>query len=683
MFSKSFYNFIKVSPVLALSLLISACSSESTFSPAASTIPPNDNNEVILSGETISGVSQKGPFIKGSTVTLYELDEQLNQTGVHYSTTIDNDNGKYHIDSVILSKPYAWMIVKGNFIDEITGKKSTNPITLNGLVKVEKNKDININILSHLAFNRIQFLVQQGLSISQAQKQAEVEVLKAFNMDADEKPFENMDIFANGEGDAKLLAITLILLSAYEGDIAKTTDLLAQITYDLETDGVWNDTVLVNYLEYQTRESTENAFISARKNMKAITTKSIPEFEKYINKFISPNYRNIVWGHCFNESELQRDSYEGKLHICLDSMWVEYTGFRSLNDPVVDTTGKFGTLVDTRDNHVYKTLTLKFDNGDSAVWMAENLQFKKSVYTRAEVNQDLCPDGWHISNYKEWEIMLQASKEYYQYGELLFNQGFEYSEYGYSGEKCYFMSELDHSSYRTNCDEHPQDNAKIRCIKDYIEPIADASKYGTLIDKRDGKTYKTLDIELPDGTTATWMASLLEYDAKENDSILYHIPGVAQTYTYNQILNKPDVTDTTELYPLLIAAEKGDTIIQGICPENYHIPNNQDWENLLSVTKENEQAKKLLLYTQQEFNKKTNEYEFINVGLKFNFNITGNLVREREQCMFYRPNHPASCYTYTVPPYTYTDIDQAKTENTWPSLWPETASNFVLRCVKD
>ena len=675
MFVKSLYK------LTAISLLISACSNESSFSPAATTTP-SDDNEFVLSGETVSGVSQKGPFIKGSTVTLYELDEHLHQTGVHYSTTIDNDNGKYHIDSVVLSKPYAWMIVKGNFIDEITGNISLEQITLNGLVKVEKNKDININILSHLAFNRIQFLVQQGLSIPQAQKQAEIEVLKAFKMEADDKPFENMDIFANGEGDAKLLAITLILLNAYEGDIARTTDLLAQITYDLETDGIWNDTELINNLESRTYNSTEETFITARNNIKSLTTNSIPDFEKYINKFISPNYKGLVWGHCYNESELQKNWDE--LRICHDSLWVDYTGFRTLEDPIVDTTGKFGTLVDSRDGHVYKTLTLKYNDRDSAVWMAENLQFKKSEYTRAEVNQDLCPDGWHISNYKEWEIMLQASKEYYQYGELLFNQGFEYSEYGHSGEKCYFMSELDHSSYRTNCDGYSQDNAKIRCIKDYIEPIADTSKYGTLTDKRDGRTYKTLDIELPDGTTATWMASLLEYKiSKDEDSSLYNIPGVAQTYTYNQILNKPDVTDTTELYPLLIAAEKGDTIIQGICPENYHIPNNQDWENLLSVTKENEQAKEMLLYTQKEFNKTTNKYEFINEGLRFNFNITGNLVREREQCMVFRPNHPASCYTYTVPPYTYTDIDQAKIANTWPSLWPETASEFVLRCVKD
>ena len=55
MFVKSLYK------LTAISLLISACSNESSFSPAAT---PNEGNEFILSGETVSGVSQKGPFIK-------------------------------------------------------------------------------------------------------------------------------------------------------------------------------------------------------------------------------------------------------------------------------------------------------------------------------------------------------------------------------------------------------------------------------------------------------------------------------------------------------------------------------------------------------------------------------------------------------------------------------------------
>ena len=161
MFIKLFNKFFWSAPTLFACLLFSACGSDSTSSQTT-------NAEVILSGESISGVSQKGPFVKGSIVKLYELDEELHQTGIHYSTTIDNDEGIYHIDSVVLTKPYAWMVVNGYFLNEYTGEKSTKEITLNGLVKVEKNKDININVLSHLAFNRINYLVQQGLSIAEA-----------------------------------------------------------------------------------------------------------------------------------------------------------------------------------------------------------------------------------------------------------------------------------------------------------------------------------------------------------------------------------------------------------------------------------------------------------------------------------------------------------------------------------
>ena len=687
MLIKSFFNGLIATPILALGLLFQACSNESSFSAATS----NGESDAVLSGETVSGISQKGPFIKGSTVTLYELDEQLHQTGIHYSTTIDNDEGKYHIDSVVLSKPYAWMIVKGNFINEITGKRSYTPITLNGLVKIEKNKDVNINILSHLAFNRIQYLVQQGLNVTQAQKQAEIEVLKAFNIEDDGTPFENMDIFANGEADAKLLAITLILLNQYEGDIPKTIDLLAQITYDLETDGVWNDTSLKNEVKYSSYSATYGTFNSARENMKYMK-KTIPNFEKYINKFISPEHQGLVWGHCKNEGELQKNNaYRDSLHICHDSTWIKYSGFRSLSDPVVDTTGKFGTLIDSRDGHIYKTLPLKFDNGDSAIWMANSLEFKKSEYEYDDINTKLCPDNWHITSKKEWSNMLELIQKNYQYGELLFDQGNDFKRNGN-----YFVSTTDEyiNTHYLNGEVYHTDvgtfspyystysSVKIRCIKDYPNPEkipVDTAKYGKLIDNRDGNVYKTLDIKMSDGTTVTWMASLLEFEAPATtDSNIYyepqHFPGYGRTYTYKQILNKSDDADTTELYPLLYDAENGEKI-QGICPKNYHIPNYHEWDNLLEITQSNEQIKQLLIYPQQNFNKRTSTYAFYDESLTANFNITGNHDREQEVVSPWRWTTIA-----TMQPFTRTSIIGKETNYTseFYNRPPHT-----LRCVKD
>ena len=700
MFTKLFNKIICSTPVLFASLLFSACGSEPTSIPA-------NNADVILSGESISGVSQKGPFVKGSTVKLYELDEELHQTGIHYSTTIDNDEGKYHIDSVVLTKPYAWMVVNGYFLNEYTGKKSTQEITLNGLVKVEKNKDININILSHLAFNRINYLVQQGLSIAEAQKQAETEVLKAFNFEADEASFENMNIFANGEGDAKLLAISLILLNesyAYDNVVARTIDRMAQITYDLETDGTWDDNALKAQIKdeiYNLTDnyySNENTLVKARKNMESMTSKSIPNFEKYLKKFISPD---TVWGPCSKENEIQKN--KGFRNICRNSVWVFYNGFRDVGDPiVVDTTGKYGTLIDTRNGNVYKTLTLVLENGDSVTWMADNLEFGQKykhsrVYDETSMEyieyldyieaKEICPEGWHISSKKEWNEMHNIAKANNQYGELLFYQGEGYD--GYRNEEGYYFPStyvmLDEEKYpddfylevynaNGSYTDYGYDPAYVRCVMDYKEKATiDTQKYGQLIDERDGRIYKTIDVKLSDGTTATWMASLLEYEGPATtDTEVQHYPGHGRTYTYKQILNKPDDADTTELYPILFSIEKGEKV-QGICPDNYHIPNYKEWNKLIEITANDSTTKELLLYPQSIFDKTTNSRHTPYV-LEYNFNVTGEYNREQE-VRGWKWVHLA-----VLPPFASTNISNGQIYQNGEYF---RIDPFALRCVKD
>ena len=136
------------------------------------TILDEETNASLVEGD-VSGVSQKGPFASGSSVTLYEMDENLHQTGLHFETVIDNDSGKYNIKEVSINGPYAWMVVNGYFMNELTGKLSSRKISLNGLVSVEDGDNVNLNVLNHLAFNRINYLVQQGKSVAAAKKQAE------------------------------------------------------------------------------------------------------------------------------------------------------------------------------------------------------------------------------------------------------------------------------------------------------------------------------------------------------------------------------------------------------------------------------------------------------------------------------------------------------------------------------
>ena len=79
--------------------------------------------------KTISGMAQ-GPFEKGATVSVYELDTNFQQTEVHYETKIKNDSGSYSIKLKDFKSQYALFKVDGRYINNVTGKKSADSITL-------------------------------------------------------------------------------------------------------------------------------------------------------------------------------------------------------------------------------------------------------------------------------------------------------------------------------------------------------------------------------------------------------------------------------------------------------------------------------------------------------------------------------------------------------------------------
>ena len=82
--------------------------------------------------------------------------------------------------------------------------------------------------------------------------------------------------------------------------------------------------------------------------------------------------------------------------------------------------GTYGTLVDERDGHEYKTVEI---NGTT--WMAENLKYvsdnslcKKDScdiyglhYTYPfDSTGSICPDGWHVSTTADWDSLLAYAK---------------------------------------------------------------------------------------------------------------------------------------------------------------------------------------------------------------------------------------------------------------------------------
>ena len=72
-----------------------------------------DSEMIAISMDSLSGLSQKGPFLKGSIVYLYELTDgrTLKQTNGNFMSVISSDDGHYRFSSRNLVSQYA-LIVK-------------------------------------------------------------------------------------------------------------------------------------------------------------------------------------------------------------------------------------------------------------------------------------------------------------------------------------------------------------------------------------------------------------------------------------------------------------------------------------------------------------------------------------------------------------------------------------------
>nr|AIF26719.1 hypothetical protein [uncultured bacterium fosmid pJB84D8] len=475
-------NFFKTLSKFALPALVAlatslvACSGSTEFENAGGT---SDEAEgiIAISNKTIAGVSQKGPFVTGSKVTLYGMDKHLNQTDEEFSTTITNNSGKYVIEKVSLKTQYAQIKAEGHYINELKGDTSKQSISLNSLVDLDKHDQVNINVLTHLSFNRIINLVHQGKTITEARRQAEAEVLKAFGMSDEEDSFDQFDILSNNEGDAKLLAISLIMLLANQGEDIDYR--LSAFALDFEDDGLLNSTSNRDLIEHVAYEAIFGEYNAVDANLKAMGAGELPEYQQYLNQFAASDSN---WTLCSTLNEVQkRNTVNYEYVICRNGKWKCYYGPREVGESPVDTTGQYGTLIDERDGKIYKTLDITMKDGSVVSWMASvmNYEAPKSNYEQIEedvygektpeylqqkyanariyaphqiVNlpatadketlektflaegniQGICPDGWHIPKKEEWEKLQEAIKGDKQTQRLLTVLGYRETEPQYS-----------------------------------------------------------------------------------------------------------------------------------------------------------------------------------------------------------------------------------------------------------
>jgi len=240
----------------------------------------------------ISGVSQKGPFVEGSTATLYELNDNFEQTGRSFRDIIADNKGSFEIRNIELVSPFAMLEASGYYRNENTGNMSAAPITLFAIADLREKDQVNVNILTHLEYYRVLNLVEnEGKSVKAAKKQAQKEIFAVFGINSDDfKDSEDMSIFGMSESDAALLAISVLLQSNLsEGSFSQ---MLTNFSQSIRNGGTWNNEeakrAMSSWAARQNLDLDNLDYFSIRKKILDWGLSSeIPDFEKYVKTYFA------------------------------------------------------------------------------------------------------------------------------------------------------------------------------------------------------------------------------------------------------------------------------------------------------------------------------------------------------------------------------------------------------------
>ena len=389
---------------LSAALLLAACGDDSSTSGSEVTS---------ISDKNISGVSQKGPFVTGSSVTVYGLDgETLAQTGNIYEGKIRSDMGEFSVKVVKLASQYALLKANGFYRNEVTGEKSNSPMTLYALTDLSGRDEVNVNLLTHLAYERSLYLATDSMSVAKAKKQAEAEVFKSFEIEGDFEAAEDLNIFGENDQSAALLAISILM----QGDLkeADFSERLDNYARDIEADGIWDDKNTATAIaDWASERSLSGGLATIRANVeKWGQLFSVPPFEKYVNNFWWQNY-GLGICNSKREGEVQQNANplsanNGVHFICNNGDW------RVAMDLEKDTyKWKTGKDADVKFGDVVKTNCYVFE--DKAWRRGSDSDCSLDLRGCTSLRQDTVGLGkdkvWYICDMKNWRTATNIEKD--------------------------------------------------------------------------------------------------------------------------------------------------------------------------------------------------------------------------------------------------------------------------------
>jgi uncharacterized protein (TIGR02145 family) len=381
--------------------------------------------------EKISGVCEKGPFAKGSVVKIYELDAKFEKTKNSFEGKTDG-KGYFEIEITNgkLASPYIVLEVSGKYMNEVSGKLSTTPITLNAVADVSDKSSANVNVLTDLEFDRVMKKVKSGTKFEDAKKEAQKEVLNALGVSGIKgKNSEDISLFGSSPSDSVLLAVSVLL----QGDRSteEVSDLLADISSEIENNGTLSNSTkseVENGLANVDMDNVRDNILSLDPNAK------IPDFDQvYVPSSSSITMSNSSVVSSSSGTKPSSSSVVSSSSGTKSSSSVGGSVGSSSNSQEVGEIEN-GVFTDPRDGKKYK-----FEVDDyGKVWMSENLNYSKNNtlgycygvdinganphrdsttcdngygrhYKWAEITEaELCPPKWYVPSKEEWSRIFTA-----------------------------------------------------------------------------------------------------------------------------------------------------------------------------------------------------------------------------------------------------------------------------------